>query len=465
MYQDDLEQPLITPSVYENSYATPVPIFHPTRALYRYTLLLIISLICFGSYFTYDEIQPTDYLLKFNGYLGHPNDTQSSEKFTLLYSVYSFPNTILVFFGGIVGDKIGLRLSGLIFVTLCLIGAVLVALGSQLIGVLTPATGYIITVAGRVVFGCGAESLNVIQNAMISRWFSGGRELAFAMGLALSISRLGDFLALSVTSSIAHKMGSFDWILWGGAILIAISLGSVLIYSVMDKASERFFPNRVVDPTENQLNFRAVLRFDLRFWLIAIACLSYYGGIFPFISILGHFLTAAYGMENAETVSWYSSVITLASMCLSPFLGKFLDIVARRPYFVVFGSMVVIPCHIWMALKLQYPLIPIILIGLSFSLVPSALWPSVPLIIRPREVATAFGVMAAIQNSGLTAINAISGLFDYRVVMWFFVGMDCVGLIAAILLVIVDRARGSILVTPDVQRALAARQAQGLINS
>jgi len=425
--------------------------FHPTGAPFRYMLLFFICLICFGSYFTYDEIEPSQYRTNFKGYLTDGN-------FPVLYSVYSIPNTVLVFFGGILGDKIGLRLAGLIFVTLCCIGAVMVALGSSLIGaVLTPAAGFYLTIAGRIVFGCGAESLNVIQNSMISRWFSGGRELAFAMGLSLSMCRLGDLFALSGTVYVAEWLGgNFNWILWLGAMLCGLSLLSVLVYSAFDRATEKYFPNRVVSSEENTLNFRAVLNFDTRFWLIAIVCMSYYGGIFPFVAICNNYLMDEYNM-GAHEASILSGIVTLSSLILSPFLGKFLDIVARRPYFVVLGSLVVIPTHIYLAFLLPYPLIPIIFMGLSFSLVPSALWPSIPLITKPAEVATAFGVMAAIQNSGLAGVNALSGLiatsrFGYRGAMWFFVAMDVVGLTFAIALVIVDRAKGRTLINPDARR-------------
>jgi MFS family permease len=93
-----------------------VGFFHPTRRFYRYTVLAVISLICFGSYFAFDEIQPIADDL--DTYLGI-----NTEMFTVLYSVYSIPNMILVFFGGILGDKIGLRLAGLIFVSLTLAGS------------------------------------------------------------------------------------------------------------------------------------------------------------------------------------------------------------------------------------------------------------------------------------------------------------------------------------------------------
>jgi len=451
-------QPLISPTSNRGIREEEKSFFHPTRAAFRYAMLFVISSICFGSYFTYDEIQPSQYRDAFHGYM-----TQG--RFGVLYSVYSIPNTILVFFGGILGDKIGLRLAGMIFVILCVVGSSVVALGSTLIGLdssfgISPAQGFILTVVGRIVFGCGAESLNVIQNSMISRWFSGGRELAFAMGLSLSMCRLGDLFALSGTVYVYSWLGNnFNYILWLGFLLCLVALVSVIVYSIIDKATEHHFPSRVVDPSENELNFKAVLSFDLRFWLIAVVCTSYYGAIFPFIAICNNYLVQpnTYNLGASEA-SILSGVITLSSMFLSPFLGKFLDIVARRPYFVAIGSAAVIPAHLWLANTLPYPVIPIVIMGISFSLVPSALWPAIPLVTKPKEVATAFGVMAAIQNTGLAIINPIAGVianssYGYKGSMYFFVLMDCIGLFFAICLVITDLRRGKTLITPKPKDA------------
>eukprot|EP01114_Cavostelium_apophysatum_P001925 TRINITY_DN1168_c0_g1_i1.p1 TRINITY_DN1168_c0_g1~~TRINITY_DN1168_c0_g1_i1.p1 ORF type:complete len:492 (+),score=113.30 TRINITY_DN1168_c0_g1_i1:49-1476(+) len=417
-----------------------VGFFHPAGPFFKWLVLAVISFICFGNYFAYDEIEPFDKKMSNIGI----NET----KFGLLYTVYSIPNTVLVFFGGILGDKIGLRLSGFIFVTLVVLGAVIVALAPTLHHLTGNTWAFVIMCIGRVIFGCGAESLNVIQNSMISRWFAGGRNLALAMGIVLSTSRLGDFIALFFAANIAQFMGGYVYVYWFGAILCGVSLVAVIIYCVMDKATEKYFTDRTVNPEENALNFRAVFHFDPRFWLVAIVCCCYYGGIFPFVSIASQFLIDEYGFPaDGVKAGHYASIVTLASMILSPFLGKFLDTVGWRPAFVVLGSLAVIPTHICLAFRLAHPIIPIIIMGLSFSLVPSALWPAIPIITKEKEIATAFGVMAAIQNSGLALINYVAGKigashYHYAGSMWFFVGMDCIGLLFAIMLFFLDRMKG-----------------------
>jgi MFS family permease len=268
-----------------------------------------------------------------------------------------------------------------------------------------------------------------------------------AMGLVLSMSRLGDFLAIATSARIASLFGDFRWALWFGTILCGVSLLATVIYGVLDKAAEKHF-NRVVDPSENDFNFKAIFHFDLRFWLVSFLCMTYYSGVLPFVSVSSDFMTSKYHYSETKAGE-ISSIVTLASMILSPFLGKLLDMVGRRPLFVILGSFVIIPAHLSLAFTNIPPIYPIIAIGLSFSLVPSALWPSVPMIVNEKELGTAFGLMSAIQNAGLGGVNALVGwIIDahgYRAAMLFFAAMDALGFLFGICLIIVDRVKGGTL--------------------
>lgn len=421
----------------------------PERPFYKFVVLFFISIICFGSYFAYDAVA------NFENNLEEDLDTNDAG-YGLLYSIYSFPNFVLPFFGGLLGDKIGLRAAGLVYVVLVVCGAVIVALGPTLAGsgAIAGKAGFIVTIIGRAVFGAGAESLSVIQTSMVSLWFSKGGALAFSMSLTLSVARLGDFLSLAISNYIATGFGSYHAVLWIGAILCGVSFVSVIIYSILDKAAERALPDRKPVSSENPLQFKAVLKFDVRFWIIALLCMAYYSGVFPFVAICTKYLKTVHNVPT-ENAGWYASVVTLSSMALSPVLGKLLDRVGRRPYFVVLGSILIIPMHVVLALlpvggNPYIPLIPIIVIGLSFSIVPSALWPCIPLIIKDEETATAFGLMAAIQNFGLFMMNLLVGVIadsdpTYKWPMLFFVLMDTIGLVCGIILIIVDKSKGSTL--------------------
>src|SRR6267143_5946925 len=148
----------------------------PTR-FYRWMVLVFVSLAMFGNYYVYDCISPiADLLAKQLGF--------SYSNIGLLQAIYSIPNVIMVLIGGYVVDRIGTRKALLIFGTICLIGAVVTALSGKLT----------VMASGRLIFGLGAESLIVAVTTAVAKWFR-GKELSFAFGINLMISRLGTWLA------------------------------------------------------------------------------------------------------------------------------------------------------------------------------------------------------------------------------------------------------------------------------
>jgi MFS family permease len=365
-------------------YEVPQGACHPSRRLYRYIVLACIAFICFGSYFSLDEIQPLGKSLE--SHLGI-----SKEKFGLLYSVYSLPNIIVVFFGGMLGDRIGLRLAGMIFASLVFTGTFIVALSPQF------ENAFVVMIIGRVIFGMGGESLNVIQSSMVARWFARSTELAMAFGIVLSMSRLGDFLATSVGGQIAVAFHDYRATLYTGVILTAVSLFAVILYSFLDKYADKKLEREPLPP--EKINFKAITKFDTRFWLLSFVTLTYYSGILPFVAVAEQFIEEKWGYvwSNDEQRKFWaeqlSSIIVLSAMILSPIFGKVLDVVGHRPYFTVAGACLLLPAHLMLGLSFVFPAIPIAMLGLSFSFVPSTIWPSIPLIIPEENTATAFGLL------------------------------------------------------------------------
>jgi len=165
----------------------------------------------------------------------------------------------------------------------------------------------------------------VIQISMVSMWFKGSPNLALAMGFTLSMSRLGDFLTLTLSAVIAKAFGSYIYSLWAAAILCLISFISVVVYGIFDRGAERYFPDRKVNPADNELNFKAVLHFDIRFFIVSLLTTVYYAGIFPFVGNSTSFLETKYGFSKVQAPI-YLSIITFSSMILSPVMGKVADI-------------------------------------------------------------------------------------------------------------------------------------------
>lgn len=371
----------------------------------------------------------------------------NGKDFSALYSVYSWPNVILVFFGGLAGDYFGLRIASLFFCTFVVAGTVLVAIGPTFF---SPENGYLgkqawgVMMAGRVLLGVGGESLNVIQTSMIVRWFSSTTFMATAFGFALSMSRLGSTVAIFFGKHVGYKR----W-LWLGAAFTGISLIAILIYSLLDRISEKHIERK--PQQKEKINIKAVLSFDKRFWFIAALTTVYYACVTPFIGLLASFLSLKYFPDNDFMVSVVSTIINMASMILAPFLGKVVDTVGRRPYFILGGSLLLLPAHFLLAwptplgTSAVIPVLPVVMIGLSFSLVPAALWPSIPLVIDSENTATAYGLMTSIQNIGLAIVNIITGaLIDIstEVFMVLFLSIDLVGIILSCLLIYYDHKKG-----------------------
>lgn len=382
-----------------------------------------------------------------------------STQFSVLYSVYSWPNVILAFFGGMLGDRFGLRISAFGFSLFVLLGTIVVAVG----GIFGNFKGWIIMVVGRVLLGIGGESLNVIQTAMMAAWFEDTTYMAMAFGLVLSASRLGDSLSISLAGPIVEAMGNYVGWLWIGAVICFISVLAVVAYAVLDRWSEKYHQKKAAAP--EKMNWTAFLHFDSRFWIISLLTMIYYAGVTPFIGQASTFLTEKYYPNNTSMAGLVSSIIIYTSMFLSPFLGRLVDHFGRRPYFILGGALFILPAHILLAwenpLSKAIPILPVVMIGLSFSLVPAALWPSIPILIDEENIATAYGAMTSIQNLGLALFNLATGpllIIGPNIFVLLFVCIDVVGIILAHVLIVMDHKKGAQLCLSGPEKRKLAEQ-------
>lgn len=287
-----------------------------------------------------------------------------------------------------------------------------------------------------------------------------------AFGLVLSASRLGDSLSISLAGPVVAslKSGYVGW-LWIGAGICLGSVLAVVAYCVLDKWSERYHQKKAVAP--EKVNWGAVLTFDSRFWIISLLTMIYYAGVTPFLGQASTFLTQKYYPNDNSKAGLVSSIIIYTSMFLSPLLGRLVDHFGRRPYFILGGALFILPAHILLAwenpLSNAVPILPIVMIGLSFSLVPSALWPSIPLLIEEENIATAYGAMTSIQNLGLALFNLATGpllMIGPSIFMLLFVCIDIVGIFLAHSLIVLDhRKGGSLCLTGPEKRKLLAQEA------
>jgi MFS family permease len=435
--------------------------FHPSGRTYRFTILIFISLLTFGSYFAFDSIGALSKTII---------DALKVDHSTIgsLYSAYSIAAILTVFIGGVLIDKLGTRKATLLFSGLVTLGAIMVAFAHGKTGLF----------AGRLVFGAGSESLVVAQSAIISRWFK-GKEMALAFGIALTISRLGTIFSFNTEVLIATVSPSWHFVqwlkvdgwrmaLWVAAALCAFSLLCNLVSNGMDKHGEGILNLPKADGGDKVV-FADILKFGASFWFVSLLCVTFYSAIFPFTALsTDMFATKWHFLDTSPTAGSFlyqvffnfthmfttaggiTSIVIAASMIFAPFAGNLIDRIGKRASLMILGSLVLIPAHLLMGITHWNPIFCMVALGVAFVLVPAAMWPCVPLVVEEKRVGTAFGLMTAIQNLGLMVFPFLSGWLrdktgTYTATQVMFACLGLAGLIFAIALLRADKRAGGVL--------------------
>jgi MFS family permease len=396
----------------------------PSR-LYRWLVLIFVSLAMFGSYYVYDALSPLADVLKQQL---HFTDLDIG----FLQAIYSFPNIFTVVIGGLMIDRIGLRKSLMIFGGLCFIGPVI-----------TAASGHLsIMATGRLIFGMGAESLNVAAITALGRWFR-GKELSFAFGLNLTTARLGTFAALNSPTWARAAYAN-----WRTPFLIAVAFSALcviaaIVYWVLEVWAEKNYSLGAV--STDKVVFADLWKFGMSYWLIVALCIVFYSAIFPFQTFAVKFFMEAHGTSR-EFGGFLSSMLTLFAMIATPLFGLLVDRVGKRALLMMFGSLLLIPVYLMMAYTHINLYVPMAMMGVAFSLIPAVMWPSVAYIVDQSKLGTAYGLMTMIQNIGLFGLNLLVGWANeyghadasnpagYRLGMWIFSVLGILGVVFAFLL-------------------------------
>jgi len=360
----------------------------PSR-LYRWVVLIFVSLAMFGNYYFYDALSPlADVLQKQLRF--------SDENIGLLNSFYSIAPIATVLIGGFIIDRIGTRRATLLFGVICLIGAIITAS--------TPV--FWVMAAGRFVFGMGAESLIVSVTTALAKWFR-GRELSFAFGINLTISRFGTWLAQNSPTWARGAYSSWQkpWLIGVGFVTLCV-IGPIL-YWILEAHAERNYELGHAAQVD-KIEVGDIFRFGASYWYLVILCVLFYSAIFPFETFAVKYFIDAHH-TNREFGGFALSVLTGFTMFGTPAFGLLVDKVGKRALLMTFGSMLLIPVFLIMAYTRVTLYLPMAMLGLAFSLVPAIIWPSVAYIVGQKSLGTALGLMTMIQNIGMASLNYVLG--------------------------------------------------------
>ena len=440
----------------------------------RWSVLILVALMMFFAYMFVDVMSPLKSLVESSlGWNSGVFGTYAASEYIL--NVCGF-----LIIAGVILDKLGVRFSGVLSAGLMVLGAAIKFVGvsdwfqttqfAQWLGswwVEMPASAKMASL-GFMIFGCGCEMEGTNVSKILAKWFK-GKEMALAMGLEMAIARLGVFGAMWIAPAISNKFGASIMAPVGFcAALLVIGLINFIIFGIMD----RKFDSQLVEAglaTEEKSpedefhvsDLGAIFKSKM-FWIVALLCVLYYSAIFPFQRYATNFIEETLSIPNDEAAHLFSFFPVLA-MVLTPLLGMFLDRVGKGASMLMAGACVMIVCHLSFAFLL--PVLPykwfatllIVVLGVSFSLVPAALWPSVPKIIDEKILGSAYCLIFWVQNIGLCLVPVLIGNLreatgGYLVPMIVFAAFGVLAFVFSILLKKEDKKKGYGLELPNIQK-------------
>jgi MFS family permease len=368
---------------------TLAPASQPS-SVYRWLVLIVISLAMFGNYYIYDSIAPIADILKSD--LGFTDENIGS-----LYSVYSIAAVVILLAGGMIVDKWGTVKSTILFGSICAVAGILNAVSSELWVMLT----------ARALLGIGAEPLIVAITCALAKWFK-GKELAFAFGVNLTIARLGSYAAdLSPTWASSAYEGGWQPPLIVAAVIGGLCIVGAILYGILEVAAKRRYTLGQAGSSD-KLVISDLFTFSRSFWFITLLCVTFYAAIFPFRSFSIKYFIEAWGLAR-DVAGQFNSVLPLAAMIATPIFGLMCDKLGKRALFMIFGSILLMPVYLMMAYQVVPLTVPVIMMGIAFSLIPAVMWPSVAYIVEERRLGTAYAVMFLIQQLGVAGMNWLIG--------------------------------------------------------
>lgn len=262
---------------------------------------------------------------------------------------------------------------------------------------------------GRFFFGLGAETSIVVVSKILVKWFK-GKDLALAFGLKVGFGRLGTFAALNISPVLAGNGEGLNIAIWFAAILVCIGLLAFMVYILFDLKIDKQVEKKSLLNEKDKFNIRDISRLltNRSYLFIALLCVTFYSAVFPFVAFAPDFFGNKYGLSTVQS-GQITSLLPLGTMIFTPIFGFFIDRVGKSASVMTFGSSVLLLVHLGFALTNIQPYVPMIMLGIAFSLVPAAMWPSMVKLVPEKQIGTAYGLMYSIQNLGLWGFPILAG--------------------------------------------------------
>lgn len=441
----------------------------------RWIVLILVASMMFFAYMFVDILSPLASLL---------NSTRGWDQG--VFGTYAAGEYLLNVFGflilaGIILDKMGVRFTGVLSASMMVIGAAIKYVGiSDWFGAnqmewlnswwtVMPGSAKM-AMFGFMIFGCGCEMAGTTVSKILAKWFK-GKEMAMAMGIEMSIARLGVFAAMWLAPVFASRFALPDGTqsvvapLLFAACLLVIGLLNFTVFTVMDTKFDKQLveigeATAVKDPEDEfHISDLGQIFRSKMFWIVALLCVLYYSAIFPFQRFATNFLEETLAISAAEASGMFKWFPILA-MVLTPFLGAFIDYKGKGASMMLLGAIIMIACHSTFAFILPiYPsktlaMVTILILGVSFSLVPASMWPSVPKIIDEKVLGSAYCLIFWVQNFGLCLVPLLIGKLrvatdGYLVPMIVFASFGVLAFIFSLMMKVEDKKKNYGLELPN----------------
>lgn len=442
----------------------------------RWTALIIVSITMFAGYFLTDVMSPLKPMLE-------AQFKWSSTEYGIFTSAYGWLNVffLMLLFGGLILDKMGVRFTGLMSAGVMVLGATIkywaishhFPEGAMIFGLKSQV---VFASIGFTIFGVGVEVGGITVSKIVVKWFK-GYELALAMGLQVAIARIGTLMAMAAPVPLATYFDSISAPIALGLILLVAGFISFFFYVAMDKKLDKSVAENGETVKEDPFQFSDIglIVKNKGFWLIALLCVLFYSSIFPFLKYAADLMVNKYGLEP-DVAGIIPSLLPLGTLILTPIFGSIYDKKGKGATIMIIGSALLIFIHTVFSLPVlntwYMAVILVVLLGVALSLVPSAMWPSVAKIIPEKQLGTAFSLIFYIQNWGLMGVPLLIGwvldkycitgsviidgdtkpTYDYTLPMMIFTTFGILAVLVAYLLRADDRKKGYGLEEPNIQK-------------
>jgi len=427
----------------------------------RWGILILVGFILSVNYYFYDAFSTLkEQLMSEFGY--------TNTDYGLFVAFYSIPNTFLLMavIGGILLDKFGIRPTGFVFVGFMAFGAMITAYGASdfysqggvgygLMESFLPSYSpeLKMMLLGRFFYGLGAETSIVVVSKILVKWFK-GKDLALAFGLKVGFGRLGTFAALQLSPRILEEY-QLSTAIWFAAILVLIGLLAFMVYILFDMKYDKEVKPEII--TEKEEGFKLsdignILK-NPAYLYIALLCVTFYSAVFPFLAFAPDFFLNKFNMTSVQSGE-ITSLLPLGTLLFTPLFGFLIDKYGRAASAMILGSALLLIIHSLFAFTNIQPHLPMILLGIAFSLVPASMWPSMVKLVDEKQIGTAYGLMYSIQNLGLFGFPILAGMIldatnpgqtenlNYTPTIIMFAALGLIGLVFSLLLKRTDKKHG-----------------------